>query len=432
MKLTLRRNLKIILKSIILFLFVFEILFVDMPSILSSRKIIFVLLLIYFISASFRLKGYDNTLRLPINRKLLPIFLFYFGLIAYLLIIYISIGYSSNNENILMYLIYFIMYVLISPVLFLKVFNSAEEFVISFINAVMIQATIIYMQFLSEKCRIFLYNNFHQEGNISFLRMDRATGLGAEGAMLSLILFCGVFSCCYLILFVKKKKNIYLYIMCIYILGACLITARTGFYLSLLTLIIVLFSLFLSKHGVLSFLKILVSILVCVVVTTQVSSIFGIESYRVEYVLDWSKKLFSHGIEDTSAQELLNMKVPELTIETLVGTGIKRGVTNSGTSIQHDSGYVQVCFALGLIIGALSYFMIYKLLFRLIKLIKNKNKNKKMYLNYFIFILIIIEIKEPFMYKYILPFYVILLTLLLFKEDEHINKTLKINKQCQN
>ena len=105
-----------------------------------------------------------------------------------------------------------------------------------------------------------------------------------------------------------------------------------------------------------------------------------------------------------------NMSHPELTVETLFGTSVTRGVSYNGTVFNNDSGYWQKYFALGLI-GALFYYMGYLTLF--LGTIKRLNTTKhRSFFLFCVIMLFIMEYKEPFIGYGIYP--MMIMTILIF------------------
>ena len=98
------------------------------------------------------------------------------------------------------------------------------------------------------------------------------------------------------------------------------------------------------------------------------------------------------------------MEIPKLSLETIMGTGIRRGVLTSGVIVQNDIGYIQLYVALGLVVSILFYISISKIILSRIKSVHDKA------LRYILIILfmmsIILEFKEPFFLKYIAVFFI--------------------------
>ena len=104
------------------------------------------------------------------------------------------------------------------------------------------------------------------------------------------------------------------------------------------------------------------------------------------------------------------MPIPPLSLNTIVGTGEVFDAEKSVNASGHDSGYIQTYFSLGFVFAIVFYVSYFLFLIRITKL-----KNLLILL-FLIFILFVVEFKEPFIFKYILPFYILTLTVLYNKE----------------
>ena len=135
-------------------------------------------------------------------------------------------------------------------------------------------------------------------------------------------------------------------------------------------------------------------------------------------------------MKDNDTTDALNeMPVPPLSFETIIGTGRVRSITGNGNASGHDSGYVQTYYSLGLLLAI--FFYIFFLIFAIFLIQRNKfqkyydsKKQKILYL--LILIVFVIEIKEPFIFHYSFPFFV--LSSILNINKGYLDNNLKLIK----
>lgn len=398
-----RSHKKLLIPSLIIFMFIYEFSIINTPSILSSRKLSILIVTIYLLLKN-DFKDYSNRFKFKIYYKrpyiLISLILVYIlGYLLFLKSIYMSV---EESQYILARMLYFILYFILGTQLFTKYFKSINDFLKSLIIANIIQSSVVYGQFLFIGFRNFLYKTFESTGNISYLRTDRANGLGAEGANLSILLFCGLFACGYFII-KNKKINSKLIISYMYILFATMLVGRTGFVLGVINILIII--IFMSRWDfnriTITCIKIaIVSFFVLVIFNTVIENYVEIE--RFEKILTWSQSIFKSGFNDRSFVHLSNMDIPKISMETIIGTGIYRGTSTMGTVIQHDGGYIQSYFSMGLFNSLIFYCGLYIFFLKMISKVYDNNIRKYFFILFII--LGIMEFKEPFTIKGMIPF----------------------------
>ena len=309
---------------------------------------------------------------------------------------------GGSGENICGSLFYFGIYAVILPIFFAELFNDIASFSNSFIICGIIQSLIIFGQYFSLEVRKLLDSMFYQSGNVSFLRIDRATGIGAEGATMGLFLGLSMLSCTYMCL---KEKKIYLYVISyIIILVAASLVSRTGMLIGIILSIFMLVCLL--KKGAGKFVTMLIATIPTVFI---VSNLFNkyISNSRLRYLQNWLNNAFSRD-EGSSIYALESMEIPPLSIETIFGTGIRRGYFGNGYLIQNDIGYIQLYAGLGIIVEVLFYYLVFSMCVRRIILIGNKTIKAALFL--LVLLCVIFEAKEPFILKYIAVFFIVTIT----------------------
>lgn len=383
---------------LLLFLFVYEFVPKSLPSVLSSRKIaFFVLFVIYF--------AYG---KIYFSKKLLIPF-FFIG-VFFLSIIQFFFLAADDATPIYPKVLFFVFYAFCAPHFFSYLIKNVNVFLFLFTLCGFLQSIIVFFQFFSFPFRVFLSNTFASQGNIEFLRLSRATGLGCEGATLGFWILLSIISCACLIL---RKESKFLYIFLFTMIIAQFLIAKTGFALSILVLAFLVFRL--GKKSLISIIKFLPLAFIVAFLGVYFFE-KNIDSARLEYVLQWQNSIFD--TDEGSYYALKKMAIPEFTEETLIGTGVVRGNFLNGF-VQNDSGYVQTYTGLGLLLSIPFYLSV--LIFLLFEIKKLDDILLTPWLYLILLISIIMEAKEPFVLKYIPFFYIYTISLIKQKEMELSN-----------
>jgi hypothetical protein len=142
-------------------------------------------------------------------------------------------------------------------------------------------------------------------------------------------------------------------------------------------------------------------VIVSVVAWVLAPTILGLLRSRIpefDFFSQWATEIFLRGRETGSWTDLKHMPIPPLTSDTFAGTGRLEamGANASGS----DSGFVQTYFALGLPMTVL----VYAGFFGSAAVLTASSKSPVRYSVLFLAMLIA-EIKEPFLFKYTLPFF---------------------------
>ena len=385
------------LKILLLFLFVYEFQINSLPSVFSSRRLI---LLFMFISAIKRNSSFKIS-------KLKDAAVFWAFAIYSFFMFYINGG---TGEQITGSLIYFGLYVFVLPLFFSEIFSSVEEFVSCFAWSGILQSIIVYLQYFFQPFREFLNTHFVESGNVSFLRIDRATGLGAEGATLGFFLSISMFSCAYM---VYKNRNVSLYTsMYIIIFVASSLASRTGMIIGVAFASIVLVGLI--KNGAMNIVKLLFAAIPTVYILTFLL-LKCVTDARLLYMQNWLQNVFNKD-EGSTINSLSSMEIPPITVLTILGNGIRRGTLSDGTIVQNYIGFVQSYVALGLIVAVFFYIKLCEIIVKRVSIVNDKTKRV------FIYILLIVsfllEFKEPFFLKYIVVFYIMMIVEISSKENQ--------------
>jgi len=405
-----RGMLKEVYRVLMVFFFFFDISFIGLPSLISTRKIVFLLLLFYALR---------NKL------SVVPIFfekwkwLFTSIIIIFIYLVFISFvnGVVGNNMSTIPNFIYFIVYTLFGALLLANYFIDIYDFMGATIGAMLIQAAFVIIEFFSKTLRELVNAIIMPTGNVDYLTSVRGNGLGAEAANLTLLLFLGVF-CCNFILINREVRLKYI-ISQVVMLAAMILVGKTGLIVSLgfiaYTIIVIM-----PKEG-----KIIPAIKTAIIFLALV--ILGILILRnimseAEFYRQFNK--FYNALTNFSSDESVNrfkgFLIPPLTFETIIGTGIIRGYTKSGLYLWNDSGYIQMYSAIGLIVAIIFYVILFGTMNKMIGDCKYSADKKIINLfRMFLLVLMIVEIKEPFVFKYILPMFLFVIIILIQRSNNN-------------
>ena len=250
------------------------------------------------------------------------------------------------------------------------------------------------------KSLLSLYYSYDKEYLFYISASVKGIGIGVVGAAGSIVLF----SSQVLLLFMMLKGKITVsnfFVKYLIIMIAEAISGRTGFYCAVALLI---FWLITEKRDNILYdmRKVIPKIIIITIFLFLIVYLFKPELIGriVNRSLELFYGLFNLGEGSQTFDVLSKMDKPALTLETLFGTSVTKGISQLGTKFQNDSGYWQKFFALGLF-GSIAYYISFLQLY-LLPIIENKLKNKIFYF-FILAIMFIIEIKEPFFSYMILP-----------------------------
>lgn len=406
-----------IIKGILFFFFIFDVAVYGVPTKLSSRKIA-LLCIILWVLIKYIKNGYR--MKCILHKKLIKrMYIFLIGITA------VSVPYliwrASCNDVLntigveYPYAVYFIIFSLIAPLLFVYYFDSTSEMLFAVEFSAILQSAFIWSEYTIIPFKSWLQAHIIT-GNIKYTALDRATGLGASGSALTIILAYFVFILGYEGI-VQYSKNLQYWLMIAFVMTAQFLSGRTGFYISILNIGLILFTILVEKKGLLkNILKCLGAFLIVVVVLGCWFLLFHVDGERLEYIfrrnLD-KERVMATG-EDSFYDNMMGGAVPEMKGAVLWGIGINWGETKDGILIENDSGYIKRYVAEGVLFATIEYI---SLLLLMAVLLHNIGGGGKLYLFWMIAVLFVVEIKEPFIYKYVEV--TIILEELLMRQDDN-------------
>jgi hypothetical protein len=313
---------------------------------------------------------------------------------------------NANDLTILSRAFWFVIFAVFSAFLYVQMCQYNLNTAMSYIVVVMVlQAVFVYISILSPDFRIWVGQALVSGGNVDFSNAVRFSGLSNGGAAnLSLQLGLGVAAAAVIYTQTRSEFTKYLLLVsALFITFSTVFVGRTGLYLSLLMLTSLLLTfakspiklaiLALSLWGVVLF------------VNSASSNYFasGDNPVKLDRTVNWAFDVFMYGDSDSvnALMDLSSVREPTIT-NLLIGSGRVSEYDGSNYA-GHDSGYLHLIYAVGLPFSILFYISLLMIYIRIIKPVRG---GLKLYGLIFIALIFFLEIKEPFIFKYSLPFFV--------------------------
>lgn len=416
MKIDLKYRLKFFGQSIILFFAIFDVSLNALPTVLSSRKIIFILTLVLFAAKGRKIVFEKNGKTLW--KQCLIVYLSIFCYIVLISIIRHSNCFSG--ESVIPAYMFFMIYTLVGTVLIVNIYDDEIQFLKQIMCVMLLQSVFIFFEYFSIPFKEFLTEYIRYDGNVAFSRLDRGTGLGTEGSNLTLLLFLGVFACNYLILKENKIRIRYVVLQIVYLL-AMLLVGRLGIFLSGFLILYTSVKL-LKKKITAKQIVVILGIGLCMGLCFVLPYIEQNGLGRLSVRLSRFFAFFDDYSNDPSIVSFRAQTFPTISINTLIGYGVSGGIWIDNEYIRHDSGYIQFYIAVGLIVAILFYLYTYITAY---KVAKQFSCEKILFL--FLLMIIICEVKEPYILRQVIPtFYMGL----VYLKDKNL-ETRRSNLKCE-
>lgn len=372
-------HFKIFFFSIILFLLLNQVSPIINLS-FSSQRIAFVLIillnLVFISRPQYRLSFYD-----------LLIFLISIFLLSYSLLI--STIYSADLIQSSRFF-HFVLFSLFGPFLVCRILNDEVIFHKAIVLATLIQIVFVILTYSSSAFSDWLFSYVHSGSQA--LSGARAPGFSSSGgAALSVVLSLGALSILRLSDFRTKTWHFSALVL---ITCSAALVGRTGMLVSLICLVLLVFKGRVSIKGLaISFLTVGLLGLLAFDAVKSNPQFFG-------YTLSWALSVFTGA--DHTVTTLLGQDLRELNERILLfgGTGVSspEGVNASGS----DVGYIQALYSIGLPFAVFFYSTYFFYLCQL-----NVGKDGCFFKWLLIFLVFLLELKEPFIFKYAISFYVL-------------------------
>lgn len=339
---------------------------------------------------------------------------FYWGSVVFFLVFIYSLfqTYFSSEPTQSLRVFWFILYGWILPNLMFFYLDKYDSFFKYLFISVSIQSLLVIVMFFNFELRNQVLQVINLATNITDEEtLQRAFGFTSlTGASFSIVQSVGFFSGIYLLKenvtkFTTSLKVIY-WIGLLSILVSTFLIGRTGMIMSLLFM--GYYFLFVSglkgKLFVLLLAFLLYQLDIAKFFTSATETVAG---FNPDWFIEWIKDGFV--LKNNSTVEYLStMYVPPLSNETIIGIGRVESENGMGNASLNDSGYIQTYYSLGLLMSLVFYASYFSL--SLDRWFAGR-RDRLVFL--LLIITFIIEYKEPFIFKYSLPF--ILSTILLYE-----------------
>lgn len=329
-------------------------------------------------------------------------YLFFVTLIFFILYCSALWFFLSPSDNTILFRSYFFVIYSVLGAIFLNciVRYSYIEIIKAFLYVAFLQSLLIILDFFSPSFHQFLLT-YLEHGSFAYETTIRAIGFSSEaGSALSVTQFIGFFAG-YLLGKVERNIRLLPFIMSLIIFASTFVTGRMGL---LLCLPFLIHWCFVSRKIALFF------------IFTCASTIFILFSFASEKLLMafvWVFNVFTG--EDKTVSVILGMHIPPLSESSIVGSGMYSLGDGSNAS-GSDIGYIQNYYAMGLINVIIFYVSLFFFLFRsALRAFRFRSE-----LVIFILMIFIVELKEPFIFKYNMVFFI--LALLFSLDIKLLNK----------
>lgn len=360
---------------------------------LTLRKLGFaILLLLYVMDCRF--------MGIKISKRVAYLFVLFCGLFCYTLWVVTDTGvklyaaegvYSEKNIVIMM------INVIIFPMILLPMFQSARQFAQCQWYITLFQSAIVLTGKLFFSFRLFIFRRFAFDDGRLLEEIEtgvRSVGIDIAGSTGSVVLFAGLMCGIYLFFQSEGKQKERILFGYFAVLAALLFMGRLGLYFGLAGLVAICLVCIVRKDPC---IRAFAGLAVGTVAAAGLFVVLSTDSSVLQRWVYWVTELTRLFDENSTIAVIRQQNIPPLSSETLFGTGLIYGVTDSGIVLNHDGGYVRIYSAIGLIGCIVYYSIIYGYYFIHLNHIKEKI-DRWIYLCFIISVMIF-ELKEPFLMK---------------------------------
>ena len=335
-----------------------------------------------------------NPFRLLASRVWLP-----FLPIVYVAVQFLLIGDSEQLSRFVNLAIYSYL----GSAVFVTLAGEVKILLWTLLSAIALQSAIILFSFVSLDYRAWFDTIIFTSSNYDASYLYRAPGFtSGGGASLSLTQSMGVLAAWLLLRPqqpepVKGRMTYVVVFAALLITASCVVVGRTGLLLSGLFLGLLLIESRARWQFVT--LSLVLGVWAWLYAEALITISLG-DDFSLEFLMVWAFASFAG--EGSSVSDLSSMPIPPLSLDTLIGTGLS-GLVDGGNPSGHDAGFVQTYFSMGLIFAVVFYTAY---LYVLLHCFRWLSPRWRLLLPLVFFLL---EIKEPFVFKYSLPFVVLAL-----------------------
>ena len=345
-------------------------------------------------------------------------------LLAYVGLILWSFGRGSGYSVLPSYINMFI----ILPLFFISskyIFRNVEEVMTVLYIGCIIQALIIIVATLNPSLEtalkyLYLMSDSDVESVDNIERMVSGgyhMGFQCFTSQGVLKMAMGLMGACYFMMKSNGPKFVLHLLVYLFITVASSLLARTGMFISLFCLLVVF--LYKGKRGTKGLANSILIILMATVVVGYIVSNFSSNSFLNENFGRYIG-MFTNGLEETyfdewRGQGMGSNVVPPISYNTIIGLGIKNGVSGAGVETVVDGGFLINYSSMGLIMAIVNYLIVFLFFFKQHRF-NSSHLYKSMILIMFI-IFVIGEIKEHYLYQFYYISFMFLIFYLMEKEE---------------
>lgn len=375
--------------TLLMFLYIYEFNFnaFGLSTFLTSRRVVVVVLLIMAI-----IVGEADSKTKNIGWKSLKaVSKFHIFLLGYSGLLLVLIG-RGTGIHIVDCIIRLFLFGFLPVWCFTRIFRTLDEFMVVVLLATIIQSGFIVTSLINPSFGMFLDLTFADADKADYIMRHRsgyAGGLACITAPGCLRFSMGLVSSLY---FALNKSNPF-YLILFVVLGIiATMIARTGLFICIVGFIIISI-----QKGTNSLVKYFFSIVMVGVVALVFSSQISIRDYfdfkRMEMLLyEDDGEAFVNGYFRSE-----NTKIPSLSMDTIIGTGMTSGVSGNGIQVNVDGGFLRIYAAYGLVMCAIFYTFMFRQFFR--NVFVSNNKIVKNTMLFFVLIILLGELKEFTIYQ---------------------------------
>jgi hypothetical protein len=350
-------------KTLLVFFFLFEFNLSawGLPTIMTSRRVVVLIVLLCVVFSGRGRLVFSKTKDLAV--------LGYKGIMRFQLFVLIYSGFllffigRGSGEHIFYILLRFFYMAGIGLFSFRRFFTSKEEFLRCILIATLVQVGFILLFIIAPQFQT-VCDQFTGETikTASLNRRGYRTGFACSTSMGVLKMSPALASCIYFYLKDKIKGNIYLVYILLITVGATII-ARTGLLMGLIALLIILIGSGKAKSGglfkTISGILIVIIIALFTVYALNLDDLFSGAFDRLFRLRDVGvyNDFFAGYFGQIEGSKTI---VPPLTMKTIIGTGITSGISSNGIAVNVDGGFARMYVAVGLPLAILFYIIVFK------------------------------------------------------------------------
>jgi len=393
------RALGLFVKSIMVFPLIYSVSFFENFKFISTERISLIILLIYAFSFGNKRMGPSEA-----RHNVLRMFFLQLFLLVYSSLILLAIG-TGNGTNILTYIVNFLILVPVELYCLNNLFKNNDElmyvlFIVSMIQALIITGTLIDPSFAN-----FVDTTFNVGSYYDYQHMRKVWypgGISCITSVGALKLSLGVISGMYL--FQKTNGNVIYLILTLFIIVISTIVARTGLFIGVTAIVLLLLNMDVKRSNVLIILgSAIIAAFIGVVVYFLMANDGGTQTLFTRLIA-----LKENGIYEAFLKGYVSSRttvIPELSWKTIIGTGIVSGESGNEVVINADGGFIRMFCAVGLPLAMLFYGSLFYRMLRSVCLVR-ANSIVHYAVTLLLFIMVMGEFKEPFFYtRYLFVFF---------------------------